>query len=244
VLCLGMSGPESVLLDLLSELIAERTSSPAHFILLGDDPLINNADLSALLHQRSRTHALKGSLSDLLRTLSLAQEQGFPQYLQYGGDPDSPYESLKKFGDVICVVNHQLIPKATSDERMLLLDLLFAPSNPRWDAFAHNLDLVRPSCFELSEEITGEFATDLQQDRCHVLIGGAAAGKTTLLKRLAFELAKQGYLVLWQLPSFLPDPTRQLRALFAEVARVKKESKSHVVFILDDPASAGFFRRK
>jgi len=70
--------------------------------------------------------------------------------------------------------------------------------------------------------------------------GAAASGKTTMLKRVALEMARSGIVSLWLRPWLYQDSRKLLSALMTAVATGTKKD-SPVVAFLDDPASLGSF---
>ena len=68
-----------------------------------------------------------------------------------------------------------------------------------------------------------------------VLHGRAASGKTILLKRVAWELARSGALVLWLRTAFIGDGFLPVRSLFEAVSKSKGLRGKKVVVIMDDP---------
>ncbi len=237
VVCLGMLGLEEILLDFFGEMLADRSTAPSHVIFLADDPLSNNRSIAELLRGRTNMATVNGSLSDVLKEVSAASQSGYGAMLQFNDDATDPLVVFSSHEDVVCTVNRQIMSTCGADDRLLLLDLLFAPNSARWDPFVFGYDFPRERNRQLLERIKST-ATDSGDCLC-VLHGSAATGKTTLLKRIALDLVKNNWLVFWQRTSFLPDPSRQLRALFEDIKKLARERFSGLVFFIDDPTSAG-----
>jgi hypothetical protein len=70
------------------------------------------------------------------------------------------------------------------------------------------------------------------------LVGSAASGKTTVAKRLAFDLAARGHLVCWFRRAFYPNVQGLLSDFFRELASVADKRK-RIFFFIDDPRGLG-----
>ena len=239
VICLGMSGLDGVLLDLLAEMLADRNSAPQSLVLLSDDPLTTNSELIDTLSARSSLTIVKTSLRELLKAIEQAEREGGQQLLPFADGTVDPYRSLIRFADIAVVVNNNLTPEFSSNERPLLFELLFSPASTRFDPFAHDLDFRRTAETELLSDIEETIKTHPGENCTVALIGASATGKTTLLKRISFELARKGYLTLWLKPCFIPDPARYCRKLFDEISRVTRTLAVPVIVVLDDAVAAG-----
>jgi hypothetical protein len=112
------------------------------------------------------------------------------------------------------VVNEQLEPTLKAQEQTQLLDLLFAPSIPRWDAQGHSLDFPRTQTAAILQQITVLITTAREDAAGLAIVGPAASGKTMFLKRVTLELARAGHLVLWLTPWAIPDRGKVLNHLF------------------------------
>jgi hypothetical protein len=241
VLCIGMSDAEWVLHDLLAELIHNNTSAPANLIFLADDPMaINSRRLEALLlRSRTKLHIADLGLSDLTQTLSYIDtppQRSVPSARLDGSTPD--YTIFEKYADIVVIVNQQMTPRASAEERTLLLDLLFSPPVPRWDPYVHNLHFPRTLTRTICEQINSTAIESPDDDAACVITGEAASGKTMLLKEIAFTLARSDSLVLWHKHSFSPDSGRQLRALFDDIVKSPRTKGKRVFYCFDDPVTS------
>src|SRR5262249_40925603 len=72
----------------------------------------------------------------------------------------------------------------------------------------------------------------------YVLIGAAASGKTTIAKRVAFDLASKGHLVMWFRRAFYPNIQSMLLDFFRVLGEVEDKSKRFYFFV-DDPVGMG-----
>src|SRR5439155_7928152 len=72
----------------------------------------------------------------------------------------------------------------------------------------------------------------------YVLTGAAASGKTTIAKRIAFDLAEKGHLVMWFRRAFYPNVRSMLLDFFRVLGEVEDKSKRFYFFV-DDPVGIG-----
>jgi hypothetical protein len=101
----------------------------------------------------------------------------------------------------------------------------FDGAEPSWDDIAHNVDAKRL--------VTAEFLEAIQQEsegvRTFVLLGQAGSGKSTTMRRLAFELARTGHTVYY-------SKTPQTLDRQPIIDLVKSSSRS-AYFFIDDARS-------
>ena len=102
--------------------------------------------------------------------------------------PRSELDRLAPFQDIVTVVNTQLTAQVGREETARLIDMLFSPTLPRWDPFYHNLDFRRT----LGNQMLDLLLKPVRVERSlptFTILGSAASGKTTVAKRLAYDLA-------------------------------------------------------
>src|SRR5439155_8378235 len=114
--------------------------------------------------------------------------------------------------------NAHLTTNIRSAERGRLHDLLFSPSVPRWDPYVYELDFPRTSAVETVNRVKTLLSFGFVEGAC-VLTGTAASGKTTALKRMAYDLAKSTHYVVWFRPWFYQDSQSALNDLFSALAK-------------------------
>lgn len=238
VLCLGMGSlTDSVLLDIISEFVAGRSSAPSHLILLGNDPLIANPQLPAILGSRTKLLRVQASISQVVQCVSAAALKNFPHQLGTGMLPDDGMNHLLRFDDIATVVNLRVKPRLREDEKLALRELLFSPSVHEWDSYAYGLDFKRTVTNGVMQLFVAATTSTRKLDHAFVIMGNSASGKTTILKRLAFEVAKLGPLVLWHKPTFVPDAGRRLKQLFDELGKCPAVKNQPLYYFIDDPVA-------
>ena len=238
VLCLGMADQQSALLDLLAD-FSEPSSSPPSVIFLVDDPIADNREISDLLQPRTRHLVVSATAGELLREIEKAHESAYTTLLPFEQKGTKPFDDLLPFADYVTPVNQQLEPIYAREEKHSLHDLLFSPSIARWDPYAHNLDFSRTINVPLKKAVAkalGELTTPLS---VVLLTGTSASGKTTVLKRLAYDLAKNGDLALWLSPWLFSDAQVAFQDVFRVTAKLKDFAGRRIVIVMDDPISFG-----
>ena len=140
--------------------------------------------------------------------------------------------------DVLKIVNLATTSTIAASEQQRLLSLLFAPSLPAWDPFVHGLDFKRAVSSDLLLECREALVTG-PGDSTLVLTGAACSGKTTILKRVALDLAQQAETVLWLKPWNQPDGRRLLGDFFKALAKVLGSGARKVFVFVDDPPTLG-----
>ncbi len=239
VLCLGMADCPWLLFDLIGEMLGEPTAAPSAIILLAEDPLTNNSQLHQLLKRRVKMISIKGTVGDVARSVASVAKAGYGRPLPFVEADGERFATLHAFEDIIAIVNEQLEPRITKEEVNLLQDLLFSPSITRWDPYAYGLDFERTARVRLIAEITAVLRDANSGGVAFVVRGAAVTGKTVLLKRLAWDLARAGELVLWLKPWSSLDTTKVLRDLFSAISELDPWQGKRIVVVMDDPLSFG-----
>ena len=236
-MCLGLGVCPTLLLDLLSQMLSERKTSLQPLIFIESE--FTKKDYNSIVElTRNRVQVVfvDGLLSDLLSRVKDVEDAGStPPLVKYSGH--SEFERLMPFRDIIATVNEQLISRIDAGERVQLLDLLFSPNLPCWDPFFHKLDFRRTITNQILDAV-------LQPSRishsspAFALTGTAASGKTTVAKRLAFDLASKGHLVFWFRRTFYPNVQALLGHCFKTLADMA-DKKRRIFFFIDDPIGLG-----
>lgn len=234
---LGLSGCGSMVLDVLAECLSDFRNTISTIILLhAEFDSASRGQVLSLAAGRSNVVFVKARLSDLAARLRDVEMAGptLPLWLpRKVGD----FAALAPYHDVIALVNAQLGSPIKREETTQLLDLLFSPGLARWDPFLYNLDFRR----SIEARITDSLVRPLKQSSgasAYVLIGGAASGKTTIGKRVAFDLAQKGHIVMWFRKAFAPNVQTMLHEFFRILAETTERTKRYFLFI-DDPIGLG-----
>ena len=232
VLCIGMTELASLFHDLVAELGSTPATVPKNFVLLESDPLAGS-DLDRLFDARTTIITVPGTAGDLVRA---AESQTLTQHEHIKPTGAIPSEQeIDGFSDLAIRVNGQLRSNISDKERQRLFEILFSPTVPKWDPFFHRVDFER----SISATIKADILTTLSRggDLACVITGAAATGKTVILKRIAYDLANDGHLVLWMRQYYYPDAYNRMLALFKVAGRVSKKPQFFV--FLDDPLGLG-----
>lgn len=238
VLCLGMSECPWVLSDLLGVMAAQPTSTMSSLVVLTDDPLARDQTFWRLLRERTTLITIDAELRVVLGLASARQDLAEQQSLPLVSPSDSLGHVLRSYSELVVVVADRLKSPLHADQVNQLHELLFSPAQPKWDAFAHHMDFRRTITRDAVDDVELSVKSVTAGSVACVLSGGAASGKTTVLKKLAFELASRSYDVLWLLPWFYQDTQTVLVQLFKAVAAARSE-RSRIVVFMDDPVAFG-----
>ena len=240
VLCLGMSELPFVLVDLLAEMTADIRLTPASMLFLDSDPVLLDSKVMRILSGRLRLFAVTATLGEIARAAhTVTSVELLQPLLPLKPSSAQLHARLQMLSDVAVLVNAQIESNTSSAERNRLLDSLFAPSSITWEPFAHDLDFQRTSVSEMESSISVLVEQRQISSGALALVGSAASGKTTLLKRLAFNLAKKGETVFWLRPSFYQDTPRLLGELFDLVSQSELYSTHRLFIFMDDPLMFG-----
>lgn len=244
ILCIGMSDAEPQFIDLLGELVSEPQLAPSALLFLSDDPLCRNTTVNRLVRDSIRTYQIPLTIGEFAAaSLTAAEATRTPLFSPSPGV--DALERIEACSDVLAYVSSHLAPRTGVNERTRLLDLLFSPELPNWDPFAHSLDLSRTLGSELSTSVMRETSLRDARERftAHVLVGSASSGKTVLLKRLAYDLAKAGERVVWLRKAMYGDSMRSLKTAFVAISSLEGfDRQRKVVVIADDPYGANSVR--
>ncbi len=237
VVCLGLKGSLWSFIDLLSQMLSDRKTFIDPLVLVKTE--FTQKEYNAILQLTSgKLHVVfvDAGLPELISRLKDLEGAGQTQPLALY-KKESEFDRLIPFNDIVTVVNAQLVSQISEGERVRLLDLLFSPNLPSWDPFFHKLDFRRTIENQLQDSI-------LKPPRItralpvYALVGSAASGKTTIAKRLAYDLAFKGNLVFWFRRSFYPNVQTSLGHFFKTLSSIT-DNKRRVFFFIDDPVGLG-----
>ena len=238
IVLLGVNAWEDALLDLLSEMLSNTKTTPTAFLFL--KPEFDDAQrrhIKELLNERCQLGYIDATASELVNRLKTAAKARYSPQLVFASSQNE-YDKLEPYSDIAVVVNSQLKAKIKANETTQLLDLLFSPNLARWEPFSHNLDFKRSLNNQIFDGVTRQLPSSTSYNT-HVIIGNTASGKTTLVKRLAYDLAQKNYFVLWFKPTLFPNATALLNQLFRQVYQLLNKSKQKAYFFVDDILGLG-----
>ena len=233
VVLLGVNAWEDALLDLLSEMLSNSKTIPTAFLFLRsefDDA--QRRHIEELLSEKCQLGYIDASVIELVNRLKTAAKARYSPPLIFASGQNE-YEKLEPYSDIAVVVNSQLKAKIKANETTQLLDLLFSPNLARWEPFNHNLDFKRSLTNQVFDSVTKQLPSNANYST-HVIIGSTASGKTTLIKRLAYDLAQKNHFVLWFKPTLFPNATALLNQLFKQAYHHVNKSKQKAYFFVDD----------
>lgn len=238
VICLGMASTPWVLDDLISEMHASEQTHFTSLVFSAAEQGLDTGRLRQLLPSSTQLHVVDLTAGELVREMQQAEKNHFTAPLATAQSKATP-AALERFGDLAILVNSKLSDQLQASDHTLLCDLLFSPKLARWEPYYHNLDFARSVQSSLREEVERHLAISTGSSEAVVLRGDAATGKTTCIKRLAFELATSGKPVLWMRPWTLHEPRRALVDLFKTFARIEQYKEARLLVVLDDPLVFG-----
>ena len=240
VICIGMSASPWVFWQLLGVFTAEPATCPSSLIFLDDDPLSRDPTVHRLAAERLNLYSVSSELKALLSSVTSAEDRSIQELLPFPHlERDDMRVTLFPFRELAVYVNAQTTSTLSTHEIHQLHELLFEPDRPKWDAFVHNLDFARDVTQDALSDIELLVKSTTPGSAGCVIRGLTASGKTTILKRLALDLAKRGQIVLWLRPWFYQDTQGVLVDLFRKLKSGLPEDPDRIVVFMDDPLIFG-----
>ena len=220
--------------DLALELVAGLLSAPTHYrrciVLLASDPLANNSDFLAL-GERAALYFFNGDTRSLLAGLKPIHNNLQLSFSDISHRTNDPYA---KFADVTALVEPT---SARSNDETRLLDILFAPHFPNWEPFDAKLDFERDQTQTIATAIAGLKPDGRRPPITALLTGPTGVGKTTMLRRVAYDLAVAGERVLWMKQCAHADARTQVYELARQISRWDSAERQYI--FVDDPYRLG-----
>jgi hypothetical protein len=236
IVCLGLADTPWLMQDVFSAMFAQATTAPSAVIFLSSEIGEQDRLLRRFVPASSSVYLVKTTLADLVGAAVGIQSKSVQLRLPYGDRIKALFDALHDNEELAVLVNAHTQSSISKDEHHRLADLLFSPSLPRWDPFVHQLDFQRTLTKDLVDDVRLLAASPTQGSSVVVLKGSAASGKTTALKRAAFDLANAGVDVLWLKPGAYQDSPRAIANVFS---RMKEHLEGKLVVFMDDPISFG-----
>jgi hypothetical protein len=236
---IGVTGCISLTRQVLGTLAAMPKPRPTKLYWLSGEGALSDSTIEALC-KNFDTRIVDGSLRDLCAQLAVLKPLLVKPSKAAASAKLSGIQSLsQKHSGIVSFVPSELTTTAAAAIDMpSLLDGLFRPAAVNWLPFQHKLDVRRSSTTKLLDAFTSLLDQANPADaRYFILRGEAGVGKTTLLKRLAIELAQQGVLTIWCMRTASGSWLRAFKTLASDLADWIKEQKvaQRIAIICDDP---------
>jgi hypothetical protein len=230
-ICIGVDGDVEAFLDLVSDMLAAPKSRPSSLVFMNDCPMLQNRTLIRLLEKRIPAYAFQDSLSALVSRISAQERVGRTRRLPMVADKESLLDRYREICILVKPVDASVVGNVPKEA---LLDSLFSPSVPEWAAFSMNLDFRRDIESEVVETAKRLARENPEAHTCLAVTGSAANGKTTMLKRVAYELSSAEKTVIWVTASPLAAPERVFQEFFRDFRSELPETRE-VFVVIDDP---------
>ena len=140
--------------------MAHRAMRPGKIVFLADDPLIQSPRLPRMAPDT--LVFAEGSLKDVASALEPTARNRQVQFHFETKPGETALHDLTEFAELFCLVNAQLQPSIPASESQRLLDYLFMPDLPNWDALLHGLDFKRSMSTEARRSVD-DFIADNDQ---------------------------------------------------------------------------------
>lgn len=229
----------------LASLFSGPRPHPNHLVFLRGDPTPTLPTVRGVLTRAGvKVSIVDSDVRELVRALELARNA--PQKRR-SDRPAQASEHSKRQWDQLASLKHiaERVPprsEVLAEQKEVgreIIDGLFRPTSNDWRPYAHKLDLERT----MLSQLLGVVLQPSQKPatlRNIVLHGAAGIGKTTLLRRLAVEVASEGHLVLWCNRASSESTSQLFRRLtkaIRELLVVEKRPNAQVFLFVDDPWS-------
>ena len=232
VLCIGTGTNPEIVFKLFTELSTTAKTTPQRIVFLSNDPILKNSEFEGYFPTRSQLIIANATIGEICNAAANASDNFYtlplvPQHEQ------SPFTELKQYSDVVQIVNDRMQSSIKEEEHNVLNDILFRPTSDRWEPYVYDLDFKRTATEKLVDAITNLHRQKMFASTAVVLQGSAGCGKTTILKRAAFNIARDQDVVAWIRGGLSQDASARLYAFMKSYAAIREASKRLVIF-LDD----------
>jgi hypothetical protein len=235
-ICIGVDGDAEAFLDLVADMLASPKARPSSLIFMNDCPMLQNRTLVRLLEKRILAYAFQDSLSALVSRISTQERVGRTRPLLFLAEKESLLDRYQDICVLIKLIDNAVVAKVPKE---VVLDSLFSPSSPDWAAYALNLDFRRDIESEVIRTAMRLARENSASHTCLAITGSAANGKTTMLKRVTYELALAGMTAIWVTAGLLSTPERFFHEYFRDF-RAELPDAKQVFIIIDDPLHTRF----
>lgn len=235
-LFLGTAEDTESVRDFLSILISGDPPFPSRLIFLRGDKVATDPVITSLAKGRTEICEVDAEWKEMLRVVQETSPFQMRLHLPSTGGPLGLPAQLEGLGHLISVPPVGLPSYSFGDRRQEVVDSLFRPLSVDWAPYQFDLDLQRTQTQELLNQVNDLVQAESPSISCVLVRGEAGVGKSTLAKRAALELRKQGFMVLW----CRRQPTEASNS-FRDLARLLKRSttsgelRSPPIVFCDDP---------
>lgn len=233
----GVEAEIDLVQTLLSNLSMLPPPAPNSLIFLKDDKLLENPTIQSLCNSFSSVSIVDSTIHEFIKAVREMKPR--QAQLNLSVVNESVESSLSNYNSIVSIV--PIIDVTDVDFQLhkhSLVDSLFKPTSIDWDPYLSNIDLKRDCVEEILDSINKVF-DDISTGKPSSLIvrGDAGVGKTTVLKRVAVDAAKKGYVSMWCRRAPVSNWIRTYKNLAADMSKMNddSENKQKFVVFIDDP---------
>jgi hypothetical protein len=235
----GTSSIVPLVCDFLNELLSLGAVVPRRLIFLSEDPTAVSPQLLGLVRDFCQIDTINCSLAEFCEAASPLKlnERARPEM----EDGSLVFDLTKLYGveDQVAFVPSQLSVSSINEQKHRLLDILFSPTNVDWSPYAAGLDFQRDLARDVEKTIKERFESISTISKSCILIKGeAGAGKTVLMRRVAFDMGTNGNLCIWIRPGHGVASGTKFDAVVKAIDNAVHGRKTRVVLFFDDPSGS------
>lgn len=228
----------------LSTIYSRPPPHPGILLFLASDPAISDPTIASLALQHSRVYQIECNVREFCRGLEDQREAQRELQLQRSGwSQESLGDSflrLADFNDVVSIVPSQIHEGFDPDQhRKSLVDALFSPTSLDWVPYLADLPLERSQFPDLLQAIIEQCGRATHSYTPTIVVRGeAGVGKTTLLKHVAVNLARDGKIVLWLNRATSDNWLGRFQNFLRQLGNIINENpddQNQIVVVCDDP---------
>ncbi|MEM9944103.1 MAG: ATP-binding protein, partial [Planctomycetota bacterium] len=236
VVAVGLNGQEELLIELLAQSQVEPNLNIRRLIFFDSESLANYPNILEVSEPTTKIFSINATPGQLVDSALSAERARYKtqSYLEFDDEIEKDlHEVFLRGGQLFTDVSIAIANCCESSEHNRITDELFSPSFQRWSCFKFDYDLPRDVSTALATQISD---SDLESS-AFTLIGGSGSGKTTILKRIAFDLEQSGFPVLWARPWSSDNRFASLKRFFKQISKPLKKLNKPIVVFVDDPFS-------
>ena len=229
--------------ELLTELYGSGPPYPSRLAFLHNDPVLDDPTILGLVSGHSKVVRVTATLQEFCEATGSTQPVRLADALASRQLPVRNSRLAMLVEDYRAVID--LVPSALPEgfdkrgNHLRLIDGLFRPVSLDWLPYLCDYDMKRSEVAQIEEAVAVKAEYIVQQPHpCIVVKGEAGIGKTITAKRVAVDLAKREYVVLWcrKSPASSPAAIRKMAVAIREAVMAEDSLKGkQVVIICDDP---------